>query len=95
MPQSIYPPLNHNLSLSNKKIKSTGFEFIYSFENSAKSFFESLKSRPILYENEQLESGQDNFIDERGLISNYYFEDNLNMIGYVESKANTIRSRID
>lgn len=85
------PVPNNGYSLSNKKIKSTGFEFIYNYKNSAKGFFESLRSRPILDENEQLEPGQDDFIDERGLISNYYFDDNLNMIGYVESKANTIR----
>ena len=38
-----------------------------------------------------LETGQDDFIDSRGVISNYYFDDSINMIGYVESKKNTMR----
>ena len=41
--------------------------------------------------NELLETGRDDFIDTRGVISNYYFDDSINMIGYVESKKNTMR----
>ena len=33
----------------------------------------------------------DEFVDERGIISNYYVDDSINMIGYVESKKGSIR----
>ena len=41
--------------------------------------------------NEIIEIGQDEFIDKRGIISNYYIDDSINMIGYVESKKGSIR----
>ena len=41
--------------------------------------------------NEIIESGADEFVDERGIISNYYVDDSINMIGYVESKKGSIR----
>lgn len=85
------PTPNDGYSLSNKKIKSYGFEFLYPLESSIKEMFNAWKSKPIIIENEKIETGKDEFIDSRGIISNYYFEDNLNMIGYVESKKNTLR----
>ena len=48
-------------------------------------------SKEKVLSNEEIEIGANNFIDDRGIISNYYFEDNLNMIGYVESTQNSIR----
>ena len=45
---------------------------------------ESWKDKAITSNEE--ETGADNFIDDRGIISNYYFDDSINMIGYVESK---------
>ena len=47
--------------------------------------------REINLSNEIIETGQDDFIDDRGIISNYYFDDKVNMIGYVESKKHTLR----
>ena len=41
--------------------------------------------------NEIIEKGKDDFVDDRGIISNYYFDDSINMIGYVESKKETLR----
>ena len=41
--------------------------------------------------NEIIEIGQDEFIDKRGIISNYYIDDSINMILYVESKKGSIR----
>ena len=47
--------------------------------------------RHFINSNEVIEIGKDNFVDKRGVISNYYFDDSLNMIGYVESKKETLR----
>ena len=82
---------NKGYSLSNDKIKSFGFKFLYSFNKSVKEFFHDLSDNLKLTENEIIDIGKDNYIDDRGIISNYYFEDSINMIGYVESKKNTVR----
>ena len=41
--------------------------------------------------NELLEKGANDFVDKRGIISNYYMDDSINMIGYVESIKGSIR----
>ena len=41
--------------------------------------------------NEVKINGKDNYEDSRGLISNYYFDDSINMIGYVDSVRGSIR----
>ena len=85
------PVPNKGYTLSNKKIKSKGFKFLYKIENSIEEMVYSWSNQDILEKNEELEIGTDNFEDERGIISNYYFDDSINMIGYVESKKETIR----
>ena len=85
------PVPNKGYTLSNKKIKSKGFKFLYKIENSIEEMVYSWSNQDILDKNEELEIGTNNFEDERGIISNYYFEDSINMIGYVESKKETMR----
>ena len=85
------PVPNKGYTLSNKKIKSKGFKFLYKIENSIEEMVYSWSNQDILEKNEELEIGTDNFEDERGIISNYYFDDSINMIGYVESKKETMR----
>ena len=85
------PVPNKGYSLSNAKIKNEGFKFLYNFKDSAKDFIKDIKNIEIISNNELLEKGADDFVDERGIISNYYMDDYINMIGYVESKKGTIR----
>ena len=85
------PVPNEGYSLSNKKIKSFGFKFLYNIKHSVKEFIDNLENPKIITENELLDQGRDNFIDDRGIISNFYFPDLINMIGYVESKKHSIR----
>ncbi len=82
---------NKGYSLSNQKIKEAGFEFLYNVEKSIEVMVESWRDSEIITTNEEIEIGSDNFIDDRGIISNYYFDDSINMIGYVESKKETVR----
>ncbi len=82
---------NNGYTLSNKKIKKTGFKFLYNLKQSVEEMHQAWKEQPQSKKNEILEIGKDNFVDNRGLISNYYFDDNINMIGYVESKKHTLR----
>ena len=77
---------NSGYSLSNSKIKNFGFEFLYPIQDSIKQMTESWKKNKLELTNEIIEKGKDEFIDERGIISNFYIDDSINMIGYVESK---------
>ena len=85
------PIPNNGYTLSNQKIKNVGFKFLYKLEPSIKEMIQEWSSKEKILSNEEIEIGANNFIDDRGIISNYYFEDNLNMIGYVESTQNSIR----
>tara|TARA_B100001029_G_scaffold106083_1_gene87493 strand:- start:409 stop:2952 length:2544 start_codon:yes stop_codon:yes gene_type:complete len=85
------PVPNKGYALSNRKIKSQGFKFLYNIENSIKEMVNSWSDQNNIIGNEDIEIGSDNFVDERGIISNYYFDDSINMIGYVESKKGTMR----
>ncbi len=78
-------------TLSNKKIKKAGFSFLYNINHAIEEMHAAWMKKDQILGNELLENGQDDFIDSRGVISNYYFEDSINMIGYVESKKNTMR----
>ena len=82
---------NRGYTLSNKKIKRTGFKFLYNLKESIEEMHEAWNERKLPEGNEFIEVGKDNFVDDRGLISNYYFDDTINMLGYVESKKHTLR----
>ena len=82
---------NNGYTLSNKKIINEGFNFLYNIEDSIKEMINSWKETQLDNLNEIIEIGQDEFIDKRGIISNYYIDDSINMIGYVESKKGSIR----
>ena len=82
---------NNGYTLSNFKIKNAGFVFQYNLENSIKEMIYEWTLTKKIKGNELIEKGKDDFIDNRGIISNYYFDDSINMIGYVESKKETLR----
>ena len=82
---------NNGYSLSSKKIRNEGFDFLYNIEDSIKEMINSWKETKLENSNEIIEIGQDEYIDNRGIISNYYIDDSINMIGYVESKKHTVR----
>ena len=79
------------LHLSNSKIKNAGFVFKYNLKNSIKEMIDEWTITKKIESNEIIENGKDDFVDDRGIISNYYFDDSINMIGYVESKKETLR----
>ena len=85
------PVPNKGYSLSNKKLLDTGFKFQFNLEESIKSMVKSWNHYQTIQKNEEIEIGKDNFLDDRGIISNYYIDDSINMIGYVESVKGSIR----
>ena len=83
---------NLGYSLSNVKIKKTGFKFCYNIEEAI-----SLMINRWLYKKkknnlEYILKGQREFVDERGKISNFDLPESVNLIGYIESKKKTIRA---
>jgi UDP-glucose 4-epimerase len=83
---------NLGYTLSNKKLRSTGFKFLYSLEECLKDMVLNWSKRDINPELEFIIKGQKEFIDERGKISNYELTEPINLIGYIESKAHTVRA---
>ena len=82
---------NMGYTLSNKKIKSRGFEFLYDIDTSIKEMINKWSYKPPIGENELLISGKDSYQDSRGIITNYYFDEPLNLVGYVSSLKGSVR----
>ena len=82
---------NLGYGISAKKIKKAGFNFLYNLPNSISEMYEHWRNKPIQLTNEVIISGKDNYEDKRGIISNYYFDETINMIGTVESIKGSIR----
>ncbi len=85
------PIPNEGYTMSNKKILNKGFKFLYDIEKSIEEMISDWSNINIVDSNEILEKGANDFIDSRGIISNYYIDDSINMIGYVESVRGSIR----
>jgi nucleoside-diphosphate-sugar epimerase/quercetin dioxygenase-like cupin family protein len=83
---------NLGYTLSNSKLKSTGFSFLYNLENSIKEMIHNWSKRDIRPELEYTLQGTKEYVDERGKISNYELPEPINLIGYIESKAGTVRA---
>ena len=77
---------NKGYSLSNKKLLSTGFEFVYDLETCIKEMISKWSYEKFEKNLEYTFKGVREFIDERGKISNYDLPEPINMIGYIESK---------
>jgi nucleoside-diphosphate-sugar epimerase/SAM-dependent methyltransferase/dTDP-4-dehydrorhamnose 3,5-epimerase-like enzyme len=83
---------NPGYSISNKKLLSTGFKFLYNIEESIKEMVDKWSTNKIEnLELEYIKIGEKNFIDSRGKISNYELSEPINLIGCIESKKGSIR----
>ena len=84
---------NPGYSISNKKLLSTGFKFLYNIEESIKEMVDKWSANKIEnLELEYIKRGEKDFIDSRGKISNYELSEPINLIGYIESKKGSIRA---
>jgi nucleoside-diphosphate-sugar epimerase/SAM-dependent methyltransferase/quercetin dioxygenase-like cupin family protein len=82
---------NLGYTLCNKKLLKTGFNFLYSLEESIREMVEKWTlNKPA--ELEYKKSGEKEFKDYRGKISNFELTEPVNLIGYIESKKGTIRA---
>jgi dTDP-4-dehydrorhamnose 3,5-epimerase-like enzyme len=83
---------NLGYTLSNKKLLSKGFNFLYNIENSIDEMVTNWSEKKPVQELEYFIEGNKEFVDSRGRILNYELTEPINLIGYIESKANTIRA---
>ena len=83
---------NLGYTISNKKLLSTGFEFRYNLEDSIKEMISNWSEKSQPEELEYIQRGEKEFIDDRGKISNYELTEPINLIGYIESKAGSVRA---
>ena len=87
---------NLGYTLSNKKLLTTGFKFLYRLEESIEEMIRKWTlNKPVKDKSAELEykkSGEKEFIDYRGKISNFELTEPINLIGYIESKSGTVRA---
>ena len=83
---------NLGFSLSNKKIKKKGFKFLYSLDESIKEMILKWSSQNKKKDLEYVKSGDNEFVDKRGKISNHELTEPINLIGLINSKKGTIRA---
>lgn len=83
---------NLGYTTSNSKLLKTGFEFRYDIKNCIKEMIQNWSVRDINPELEYIDRGGKEFVDNRGKILNYELTEPINLIGYIESKAGTVRA---
>ena len=83
---------NLGFSLSNEKLLKTGFKFLYGLDESIKEMIFKWSKQNLIKDLEHVQNGTNEFIDERGKISNFELTEPINMVGLIDSKKGTIRA---
>jgi nucleoside-diphosphate-sugar epimerase len=83
---------NLGFSLSNRKILSTGFKFLYNLDQSIKEMIFKWSKQNLVEDLEYVRDGENEYIDSRGKISNHELTEPINLIGLIHSKKGTIRA---
>ena len=83
---------NLGYTFSNKKLMNLGFDFKYNLEKSIEEMIDKWSFKTKDQATEIIKNGKDEYIDDRGKISNYHLPESINLIGYIESKSGTMRA---
>ncbi len=83
---------NLGFSLSNKKLLSTGFKFLYNLDQNIKEMIQKWSKQNLTKDLEYAKDGDNLFIDNRGAISNHELTEPINLIGLIESKKGSMRA---
>ncbi len=83
---------NLGFSLSNKKLLSTGFKFLYNLENNISEMIQKWSKQLLVKNLEYVKEGENIFMDDRGKISNHELTEPINLIGLIDSKKGTLRA---
>jgi nucleoside-diphosphate-sugar epimerase/quercetin dioxygenase-like cupin family protein len=88
---------NLGYTLSNQKLVDSGAQFLFGGREGLKKSLREMISNWTVKHRTELEyklppSTNKDIVDERGLIRNYDLPESINMIGYITSKAGTVRA---
>ena len=83
---------NLGYTLSNKKLLSTGFKFLYNLDESISTMIQKWSFVKFNKNLEYKTRGEKEYIDKRGKISNYELTEPINLIGYIESVKGSMRA---
>ena len=83
---------NLGFSLSNKKLKTIGFDFLYNLDQNIKEMIHKWSKQDLIKDLEHVKDGENLFVDSRGIISNHQLTEPINLIGMIQSKKGTIRA---
>tara|TARA_B100001029_G_C15058241_1_gene456140 strand:+ start:505 stop:3048 length:2544 start_codon:yes stop_codon:yes gene_type:complete len=83
---------NPGYSLSNKKLLNSGFKFLYSLDESLKEMITKWSTQTFIRDLEYVKNGENEYVDERGKISNHELTEPINLIGLIHSKKGTMRA---
>ena len=83
---------NLGFSLSNEKLKRTGFKFLYNLNQNIGEMIEKWSKKKFIEDLEYVNDGENLFVDGRGKISNHELTEPINLIGLINSKKGTIRA---
>jgi nucleoside-diphosphate-sugar epimerase len=83
---------NLGFSLSNEKILGTGFKFLYGLDQNIKDMVSKWSKQNLIKDLEYVRDGDNEYIDDRGKISNHELTEPINLIGLIDSKRGTVRA---
>tara|TARA_B100000029_G_scaffold505872_1_gene587394 strand:+ start:1802 stop:4345 length:2544 start_codon:yes stop_codon:yes gene_type:complete len=83
---------NPGYSLSNKKLLSKGFKFLYALDESIKEMILKWSNKDLIKDLEYVKNGENEYFDKRGKISNHELTEPINLIGLIDSKKGTMRA---
>lgn len=83
---------NKGYTLSNAKLLSTGFKFLYNLQDAIRDMITRWSSKEQPTDLEYTQKGGKEFNDHRGTIRNYELTEPINLIGWIETRAGNIRA---
>lgn len=83
---------NKGYTLSNKKLLETGFTFRYNIKDAIQEMISKWSHKEQPTDLEYIQKGGNEYKDQRGIIRNYELTEPINLIGWIESKAGTVRA---
>ena len=83
---------NPGYFLSNSKLSDKGFKFLYSLDECIKEMIIKWSKKDLRKELEYVVKGENEYVDERGKISNHELTEPINLIGLISSKKGTMRA---
>ena len=77
---------NPGYFLSNSKLSDKGFKFLYSLDECIKEMIIKWSKKDLRKELEYVVKGENEYVDERGKISNHELTEPINLIGLISQK---------